>query len=80
MSKEPSRIIPSFVVLHDKVGLINPGVSRYVFPTKEAAMAFWRAAGGMKKSAQIEYIACSNKADMINRLNDILVGEQYDKA
>lgn len=77
MTKEPSRIIPSFVVLHDKNGTINPGVSRYIFPTSEAAMNFWRACGGRKIDAHIERVSCNNKVDMINRINELLVGVQY---
>lgn len=79
-NKNPARITPSFVVLYDWQCVINPGVKHYVFGTVTEAVGFWNSAGRSQLSASYEIVRCNNKSDMMHRINDLMVGVQYDEA
>jgi len=79
-NKEPVRITPSFAILHDRNCDINPGIKMYVFPTALSAREFWKASGQRPYHAEVERVFPNGKADMLNRINDILGGTYYDEA
>lgn len=78
--QEPAtRISPSFVILYDEKELINKGVDRYIFSTKQEARGFWLSSGQSLASFKSETVKPFSKADMISRINDMYSELLYSK-
>lgn len=71
--KEPIRITPSFVVLHDMGEQIEQGKTAYVFPTVQAAQSYWKKHSGQSRmTACTERVMPRDKAHMLDLINSYL--------
>jgi hypothetical protein len=68
--KEPIRITPSFVVLHDYGQQIELGKQAYVFPTVQSARDFWKLnSSNPRITASVERVFPRDKSHMLELIN-----------
>ena len=65
------RVSVTFTILYDEKELVNKGVDRYIFSTKQEARNFWLSSGQSLASFKAEIVKPFSKADMISRINDM---------